>query len=53
MRFVESADAAFAEMNRDPAEIVVSDLRMPAMDGVQFLERIAALWPATVRIILS
>lgn len=53
MRFVDGAEAAFAEMDRDPAEVVVSDLRMPGMDGVQFLDRIAALWPRTVRIILS
>lgn len=53
MRFVESPEAAFEEMNRDPAEVVVSDLRMPGMDGVQFLDRITALWPQTVRIILS
>jgi HD-like signal output (HDOD) protein/CheY-like chemotaxis protein len=53
MRFVESAEEAFAELDREPAEVVVSDLRMPGMDGVQFLERIAALWPSTVRIILS
>lgn len=53
MRFVGTPDAAFAEMQREPAEVVVSDLRMPGMDGVQFLDRIAALWPSTVRIILS
>lgn len=53
MRFVGTTDEAFAEMERDPAEVVVSDLRMPGMDGVQFLDRIAALWPGTVRIILS
>ncbi len=53
MRFVESAEAAFAELDREPAEVVVSDLRMPGMDGVRFLERISTLWPSTVRIILS
>ncbi len=53
MRFVESPEEAFAELDREPAEVVVSDLRMPGMDGVQFLERIATLWPSAVRIILS
>lgn len=53
MRFVGGAEEAFAEMHRDPAEVVVSDLRMPGMDGVQFLDRVASLWPRTVRIILS
>ncbi|MBN2752388.1 MAG: HDOD domain-containing protein [Rhodospirillaceae bacterium] len=53
MRFCESAEDAFTEMNHIPADIVISDLRMPGMDGVQFLERVASLWPSTIRIILS
>jgi len=53
MRFVESAEAAFTALGEAPADVVISDLRMPGMDGVQFLERVASLWPGTVRIILS
>lgn len=33
--------------------VVVSDLRMPGMDGVAFLERVRALRPDAVRIILT
>lgn len=33
--------------------VVVSDYRMPAMNGVEFLRRVHDLWPNTVRIVLS
>ena len=36
-----------------PFAVVVSDFRMPRMDGVSFLEQVALLSPATVRIMLT
>jgi CheY-like chemotaxis protein len=36
-----------------PFAVVVSDMRMPEMDGVQFLSKVRDLCPDTVRIILS
>jgi len=33
--------------------IVISDYRMPGMDGVEFLGRVFQKWPETVRIVLS
>lgn len=36
-----------------PVAVVVSDMRMPEMDGVQFLAKVRDLYPDTVRIILS
>lgn len=36
-----------------PVAVVVSDMRMPEMDGVQFLSKVRDLYPDTVRIILS
>lgn len=36
-----------------PFAIVVSDLRMPGMDGVQFLQRVRALSPLSVAIMLT
>jgi len=53
MTFTESSDEAFKVLNTSPVDVVVSDLRMPGMDGVQFLERVATMWPSTVRIILT
>jgi response regulator RpfG family c-di-GMP phosphodiesterase len=37
----------------EPFAVVVSDMRMPEMNGVQFLSRARDLYPDTVRIILS
>ena len=34
-------------------DLVVSDMRMPEMDGARFLELVRARWPDTVRILLT
>jgi response regulator RpfG family c-di-GMP phosphodiesterase len=36
-----------------PFAVVVSDLRMPGMDGVAFLSRVRAMAPDTVRVLLT
>jgi CheY-like chemotaxis protein len=36
-----------------PVDVVVSDMRMPAMSGAQFLAQVAAQYPTTVRILLT
>jgi DNA-binding NarL/FixJ family response regulator len=51
--FVASGEAALDELSRAPADIVISDMRMPGMDGPALLERIRAQHPGTVRIVLS
>lgn len=44
LRVLESAD---------PVPVVVSDYRMPGMNGVSFLSEVRRRWPDTVRIVLS
>lgn len=34
-------------------DLVVSDMRMPEMDGAQFLAQVANQWPDTIRILLT
>ncbi len=33
--------------------VVISDYRMPAMDGIEFLQKVKDSWPETVRIMLT
>ncbi len=53
MVFCGSGAEALAQMREKPFDIVVTDMRMPEMDGAELLSRVRALSPATVRIILS
>lgn len=36
-----------------PVQLVISDYRMPGMNGVEFLKQVCSAWPDTVRIVLS
>ena len=40
-------------LEEEPADVVVSDMKMPGMDGAQLLSEVSRLYPATVRIMLS
>lgn len=53
MHFAEGGAAALELLERIPMELVVSDVRMPGMDGPEFLEAVRQRWPGTVRMILS
>jgi CheY-like chemotaxis protein len=46
-------DALQLLVNRPPFEVIVSDMRMPGMDGSQFLARARQLNPDAVRLVLS
>jgi response regulator RpfG family c-di-GMP phosphodiesterase len=37
----------------EPVDLVVSDMRMPGMDGASFLEQVRTRWPGIVRILLT
>jgi HD-like signal output (HDOD) protein/CheY-like chemotaxis protein len=53
LEFVNGGEAGLAAMQKQPFDIVVSDMRMPGMDGAEFLTRIKAEWPAAGRMVLS
>ncbi|WP_158595897.1 response regulator [Oleomonas cavernae] len=53
MRFASSGKEALAMLDMAPADVVVTDMRMPEMNGAELLSEIRARFPDTVRIILS
>ena len=53
MEFVESGNKAMESLAVTPADVIVSDLRMPGMDGCELLAEVKRLYPETVRLVLS
>ena len=53
MEFVESGQEALEKLQENSYDIVISDMRMPEMDGTELLNAIKDLYPDVVRIILS
>jgi len=49
----ESGAQGLEIMDREIVDLVVSDMRMPEMDGAQFLEKVRERWPDAVRILLT
>ncbi len=47
------AEGLSALQSVSPVQVVISDYRMPGMNGVDFLKEVRKLWPDTVRIVLS
>lgn len=44
---------ALVLLERENVDLIISDMRMPHMDGAQFLEQAAKRWPQTARILLT
>lgn len=53
MTFVTGGEAALSVLDGEPVDVIVSDLRMPGMDGASLLTQVARIQPAAVRIVLS
>jgi HD-like signal output (HDOD) protein len=53
MTFVGSGQEALQILEKSNYDVVVSDMRMPVMDGAQLFAEVQRLYPKTVRIILS
>ena len=53
MRFAKSGAEALQMMAASPADVVVSDTRMPVMNGAALLNEVMRSYPKTVRFILS
>lgn len=51
--FANSGASALHELSQARFDVIVSDMRMPEMDGVELLEQVRDRWPETARIMLS
>jgi YesN/AraC family two-component response regulator len=49
----EDADQAFAILASQPVDVVISDIDMPAMNGLELVRRIRIQYPDVVRILLT
>ena len=53
MFFANSGAEALEMMEKESVDVIVSDMRMPGMDGAQLLNKIMELYPETIRFVLS
>ena len=51
--FAESGSEGLALLQHHAVDLVISDMRMPAMDGAEFLTQVFTQWPETIRILLT
>ncbi len=53
MEFVSSGPEALAELAKSEYDMIISDMRMPVMDGAELLAAVKEQYPRMARIILS
>lgn len=53
MQFVNSGAEGLQALASAPCDVIVSDMQMPGMNGIDFLSRAAELAPHTVRMMLT
>ncbi len=49
----EGGAAGLKVLETETVDLVISDMRMPEMDGAQFLEHVRTRWPDTIRLLLT
>ena len=53
VRFAPSAEAGLAELEAQPVDLVLSDVRMPGMDGMALLDEVQAKYPDIPVVLLT
>ena len=52
-RSVESADGALRELQKRPCDLVITDIRMPTMDGLELAARVRQMYPQTSIVVMT
>ncbi len=53
VKIADSGKAGLEILASEKIDLVISDMRMPEMDGTQFLEQVKNRWPDTPRLLLT
>lgn len=53
VRTAEGGAAGLRVLESEAIDVVISDMRMPGMDGAQFLQHVRHQWPETVRLLMT
>lgn len=53
LHHAESGADGLEILRHHPIDLIISDMRMPQMDGAEFLTQVAEQWPNTIRILLT
>ena len=53
MIFAENGYAALDQLKAHVVDVIVTDMRMPGMDGATLLQEVSLLYPHTIRLVLS
>ncbi|MBC17768.1 MAG: phosphohydrolase [Desulfovibrio sp.] len=51
--FASGGQEGLELLQKQSVDVVIADMRMPGMDGAEFLSRVTRLYPGTIRIVLS
>ena len=53
VRAVENGEEALKELSARPYDVVISDVRMPKVDGMTLLKTAVSLWPEITFLVMS
>jgi HD-like signal output (HDOD) protein/CheY-like chemotaxis protein len=53
MVFARGGDEALALLGSGPFDVIVTDMRMPGMDGARLLQQVQERFPSVIRVVLS
>jgi DNA-binding NtrC family response regulator len=53
MRVAESAEEGLKAISEEPFDIIISDLRLPGMNGLDFIKQAAVIQPEAIRFLIT